>query len=381
MMLGELEWIASQWDKAVAHFHRAEALVEMRRPTRATAQVLASLARFHMIAGENQEALRYGRSAQAMARTLGSPALEADALMTIGPARVADGDLGGIDDLEAGVALAESVNSAEVGRGYGNLTYSYGLLGDLSRARHYRRLAHDAAVRFGVASMLKWAEMHDVEDRYSLGEWDPALAAAEAFITEAETTPHYLVTVCLRVRAAVHLGRGRPTDAVADAATALAHARGAQHPSNLLSALPFYARCLFESGQLDAADAAITETVAVAATTALNNLEPIDTAIVLCGLGRHAEFVGLADRFTVPSRRVEVGRHIAAGDLVGAADLLNLVGHRSAEAYVRLLAAEDLGTAGHLDRAAEQAREALRFHRSVGATAYVRRAEAALSAR
>ena len=77
MMLGELEWIANQWDRALTHFHHAEALVEVRRPTRSTVEVLASLARFNMIFGENQEALRHGRTAQAMARSLDLPALEA----------------------------------------------------------------------------------------------------------------------------------------------------------------------------------------------------------------------------------------------------------------------------------------------------------------
>ena len=279
------------------------------------------------------------------------------------------------------MALAESVNSAEVGRGYGNLTYVHGLLGDLRSSRYWRRRAHDAAVRFGLASVLKWAEMHDVEDWFSLGEWDRALAAADRFILEAETTPHYLVTVCLRARAGVRLGRGHQSDAVEDAATALTHARGAQHPSNLLAALPFYARCLFESGQLDAADAAINETIAVAATTALNNLEPVDTAIVLCGLGRHDAFIELAERFTVPSRRVAVGRSIARGELVVAADLLGAVGNRAAEAYLRLMAAEELAAAGQPDRADRQAREAMKFHRSVRATAYLQRAEAAISGR
>jgi hypothetical protein len=170
------------------------------------------------------------------------------------------------------------------------------------------------------------------------------------------------------------MGRGNQIGALADAAAAAEFARGASHPSNLLVALPFYARCLLEAGRLADANAAITETVT--ATAGLENMvDPIQTAVVMWKLGRATEFLDIASRATIESKRWEIGRTIAAGDLERAADLLAQAEHRSFEASVRLLAAEHLHTQGRHEDAQTQVRLAVAFHRSVGATAYLRRAE------
>jgi tetratricopeptide (TPR) repeat protein len=375
MLLGELRWIGSRWDEAEAHFERAATLVANRQPSRATAEVTAGLARFRMIAGANREARRDGSRALEMARALGLTALEANVLHTLGPARVNEGDLGGIDDLEAGIRLAEALDSPEARRGYANLTYVYAILGDTRRCREWRGRARDAAERFGVTEGVRWAQAHDIGDRFALGHWDEALQRAEAFIATTEASAHYLVTAGLWVRASIRLGRGNQIGALADAAAAVEFARGARHPANLLVALPFQTRCLFEAGRSDDAAVAITETLAAAAGNE-NILEPIELAIAMWGLGRRREYLDAAARTTIPSRRWEVGRAIVHDDLVRAADILNGMEHRSAEAYVRLLAAEQHAAAGRRGDAAEQIHGALAFHRSVRATAYVARGEA-----
>jgi len=70
------------------------------------------------------------------------------------------------------------------------------------------------------------------------------------------------------------------------------------------------------------------------------------------------------------------GSHIARGDLAAASDLLAAKELRSEDAYVRLRAAGALTGAAR----AAQLEQALAFYRSVGARAYVRRAEALLPA-
>ncbi len=272
------------------------------------------------MAGANRDARHYGIRALEMARSLGLRALEANVLITVGPARFGEGDLGGIDDLEAGVELAEALGSPEVRRGYANLAYVHGILGDPRRSRQWRRRAGDAAERFGLAHGGLWARAHDVEDRFLMGRWDEALDGADAFIAEAEASAHYLVTVCLRVRASVRMGRGNHIGALADAAPALEFARGAKHPANLLVALPFLARCMFETGRSGAADAAVTESLHAAAGNE-NILEPTETAIAMWGLGREGEYLDVAARITIPSKRWDVGRAIAEGDLPRAADM------------------------------------------------------------
>ena len=379
MLLGELDWIGSRWDAADVHFDRAASLVADRPPSRATAQVTAGLARFRMIAGAHTDAQRHGTRALEMARSLGLPALEANVLNTLGPARVNDGDLGGIEDLKAGIKLAEALGSPEVRRGYSNLAYVNIILGEPRRCRQWRRRAADAAERFGQHEGVRWARAHDIEDRYFLGQWDEALDEAEAFIASSEASAHYLVTVCLRVRASVRMGRGNPIGALADAAAALEFARGARHPANLLVALPFLARCLYEAGRSVDAHAAITETINAAAGNQ-NTLEPIETAIAMTGLGRQDEYLDLAARTTIPSKRWDVGRAIALGDLPRAANLLGRMEYRTTEAYVRLVAAEYLAAEGHQQDAEIPVRRALAFHHSVGATTYVSRGEQLIAA-
>jgi DNA-binding CsgD family transcriptional regulator len=372
---------------AMADPPRPSLLVE-RGVTRREAEVLGALAERLTNAGIAQRLylsertveshvsslLRDGTQALEMARALGLTALEANVLHTLGPARVNAGDLGGIDDLEAGIELAESLDSPEARRGYVNLTYVYAILGDTRRCRHWRGRARDAAERFGVTEGVRWAQAHDIGDHFALGRWDEALEGAEAFIATTEASAHYLVTAALWVRASVRLGRANQIGALADAAAALEFARGARHPANLLVALPFEARCLFEAGRTDDAHVAVTETLAAAAGNE-NILEPIELAIAMWGLGRQREYLDAAARTTIPSQRWDAGRAIAHDDLPGAAELLSRMEHRSTEAYVRLLAAERLAAGGRRREAASQVQAALAFHRSVRATAYITRGE------
>ncbi len=65
---------------------------------------------------------------------------------------------------------------------------------------------------------------------------------------------------------------------------------------------------------------------------------------------------------------------VAAAELLGATDLL------SEEAYARLRAAEQLASEGRHAEAQFHLERALSFYHSVGATAYLRRAEAVLLA-
>lgn len=194
-----------------------------------------------MSTGDNQAARYHGARALVMVRDLGLPALEADVLITVGSAQVNDGDLNGLGDLEAGVQMAERLDSPLLARGYANVGVSHGLLGDLPKLRHWRGRARATAERFGLAEVVRWARAHETEDVFLVGRWDDALAGAEAFIAETESSAHYLVTVCLRVRAQVRMGRGNRIGPLSDGAAAAAFARGARHPANLLVALPFYA--------------------------------------------------------------------------------------------------------------------------------------------
>jgi predicted DNA-binding transcriptional regulator YafY len=76
----------------------------------------------------------------------------------------------------------------------------------------------------------------------------------------------------------------------------------------------------------------------------------------------------------------EAATAIADGDLVCAADVLGGTELTSEEAYARLRAAELLASQGRNAEAQFHLERALSFYRSVGATAYLRRAEAVMPA-
>ena len=66
------------------------------------------------------------------------------------------------------------------------------------------------------------------------------------------------------------------------------------------------------------------------------------------------------------------------GDLLGAAAIYAEIGHLADEAQLRLQAAEQLLGAGRGPEALEQLDRASAFYRAVGATRYLRRADALL---
>jgi hypothetical protein len=76
----------------------------------------------------------------------------------------------------------------------------------------------------------------------------------------------------------------------------------------------------------------------------------------------------------------EPGHAIARGDLAAAADLLAETHLPAEAAYARLRAGEQLAAQGRLPEAQIHLEQACAFDRSVSATAYLERAEAALVA-
>lgn len=137
-------------DDAFDHLIRARELIENLDPSRAKAYVTSRFSRHLSWAGDYDDAIRLGREALAMAERLGLDELCAQALNTIGGARVAAGDRGGVQDLERSVAIAVAANApAEICRGLGNLGATIACLGQLTQGAALREEAAVAARRFG----------------------------------------------------------------------------------------------------------------------------------------------------------------------------------------------------------------------------------------
>jgi hypothetical protein len=102
----------------------------------------------------------------------------------------------------------------------------------------------------------------------------------------------------------------------------------------------------------------------------------------LIGLGWLLHDLGRPDPPPLSPRRAwsDPAQAIYRGDFSTAAELLAATDLASEEAYARLRAAEQLAAEGRCAEAQVHAKRAHAFYGPVGATAYLRRADALLSA-
>ncbi|MBA2475322.1 MAG: AAA family ATPase, partial [Actinobacteria bacterium] len=225
-------------EAAEAHIRRAAELLEGTPPSRAGTFVLVCLASFHLRADDNDVAIRVGREAVAAAEALGLEDRALIALSTLGAARIAGGDLGGIGDLERSIELAERINSPEAALGYLRLAETEAQQGRLGRRLEAHAHARRVAERFGLARHIRWLEGELVAEYYWGGHWDGALRVADDFVAEsAGGTPHYLESFCRGLRGRILLARGDLSGALSDAERGLELARRARDPQLVLPAL------------------------------------------------------------------------------------------------------------------------------------------------
>jgi tetratricopeptide (TPR) repeat protein len=217
---------------------------------------------------------------------------------------------------------------------------------------------------------------------YIAGNWDEAFTAAEEFIAEIEAgSPHYLASMCYSTRALIRLGRGDVLAAVADSERALDVSAGASDPQNRLTAVALCSHVFHESGNAQRAVSLVDEALAELGTGrglgfALASMHTL--AWTSTSLGRARELRDALARFGGPWAAAATA--FTAGDLRGAADITGRMGARSEEARNRIWLAQELAAQRRRTEAAVEAQRALAFYRSVGATHYIREAEALLAA-
>jgi tetratricopeptide (TPR) repeat protein len=333
-----------------------------------------------MLAGEDVDGIARGREALEMAEELGLDEIRAHALNNIGVCRYNLGDDGGLADLEKSIAIARSINSPEVLRGYTNIIACLddGGVMEISRVR---REAMSIAERFGARGHLRWLQGGLSWELYALGEWDEALRVADEFVQQAEHSPHYLEGANRIVRAVIRFARGDDAEPLHDTELALAQGRTAKDPQAIYPALTVRAKVLAEMGELAAADRLAAEVFADLAPRIAGM--PVDAGATLAELavaiGREDELHEALDEAETPRRRAaEVAMAMLDGDFLAAAELVAATGHRALEARIRLLAAERLAAEGQRTVADAQLLPALDFFRSVAAARYVRKAESLL---
>jgi tetratricopeptide (TPR) repeat protein len=378
-MLAEVAWDEGDRERCSDHLGRALAFLQTRASSPARARVLANLARLRLSTGEHEAALEPAREALNMADTLELVEVRADALITLGSARIWLMDAAGTADIERGLNLALASNSLTAAtRGYGGLWLATALEapGDVERLRELDEESSRLAEQLGNAHILRTAHANTIALQRFSGEWDKALEAADAFIAECEGgSSHRDEKNVLVQRAYIRQARDDTTGALADIEKSIAlwhndKGRLLYIPAALTVFL------LVELGRHEEAEALAREIV--------DRPQPWIASSEFTLVANQVGYQGIlrtALKALPRQRPADVAAlAITDGRLVEAADLLVEMGFNAPAARVRLRAIEVLSKQGSDLRAREQFDKAVAFYRSVGATRYIRQAERLLEA-
>jgi class 3 adenylate cyclase/tetratricopeptide (TPR) repeat protein len=377
VMLAALLTSEGRRDQAHEHLQRASELVETSGSPRSRAYVLTEFARFLMLAGESEEALRVGREALAVAEGEGLQELRTQALVNVGMARVTSGDVAGTEDLEAAIALARQINSPEGVRATRMLASMHVLLGNLGRASELYADARAQADRFGNAFEKRWlAAAHAMELHWS-GRWDEAVRVADAFVARsAEGSPHYMEAPVRRVRGEIRLLRGDLEGALEDAEAAVEFARVARDLWFFYPSLTFRARVLLAAGRKGEANVVVDDLLRLDGAQRSRLLLSTRTAaaltVILRVLDRGSELLDAIDRTETSTPWLAAATAYASGEFARAADLYDAIGSRPDAAEARARATEQLVAAGRHEEAQRQLAIAVEFFAQVNALPQLR---------
>ena len=383
VMLGDLEFRQGNHERAFARFDSALALLADAPPSRSKAHVLSTLSRFHAAALEVDMAIRMGRQALEMAESLGLDEIRAHALNNIGSARIALADDGGIEDLEASLAIALASNSPESVRAFLNLGTSLADFGKLREAFMVHAMGRRAAERFGDTAGMQWFAAERLWEFYWSGRWDEAVTASAALIAEVEagSARSHLEPAARLIRGWIALPRGRLEEALEDATRLCDFARQARYLQSMLPALALRSRVLASADQPEEAWEDVAELLRVwrQSEVSIGSFWTADLAIAVSQLGTdEALLAALAD---APSTRwVEAARAVATAEFQQAAALYAEIGSAPDEALARLYAGRRFLARGRASEAKAELNRALEFHRRVSAERYVQEGEALLAA-
>jgi tetratricopeptide (TPR) repeat protein len=372
--LGRMHWLHSNPAGTLEHYANAVALVEERPLSFAKARVFAQRARHASLSGEREDAIEMAQRALEMAEEIGDDELTSHVLNTLGMAHAALGDPEGIEELRRSVEFAEASSSPDaIHTALNNLANMQWLGGDLEGASASLARAREVDERFGNAGGLFWLDIEDMIDHELRGQWDEALAHADAFLERAGDSRHYLEGPVRFVRTLVFVARGELEAAQAEATLLLEHARDVQG-EQIAPSLADAARVFVAAGRKAEADLLLAELFRDHRPS-LGSAWLRELPLLLSELGRGDEYLAAAEGVP-PSPWLDAGTAVAEGRFAEAAASYARFGARATEAWARVLAAEAFVADGRQDEADEQLDGALRFFRDARATPFVRRCEA-----
>jgi class 3 adenylate cyclase/tetratricopeptide (TPR) repeat protein len=377
--LSRVFWFRGLRDPAYEHLTRAEELLAGSAASVAKARVLATAARYRMLAGDPDDAIATATAALEIAQELSLDELRADALCTIGSSRGGADDPRGLAEQEEALAIALRANSPAAIRCANNLGHN---THDHLYANEMFRRAEELAQRFGDETHRRFSRANVIGSNYELGRWDGLEEAADVFVAACETSPHYSEAQVRLVRAELRLARGEAEGALADADRALEAARDAKDLQMLLPALVASARTRALLGRSGEARELATEAIAIARSHTGWARLLRDLSDVAEELGVSADTVAvLEERVWAPGAAVlrDATRAAARGDFARAGALYDELGLARLGAQSHLAAGEHLVRAGSGREGDAELGLALAFYRPRGSRFYIRRAEQLLA--
>jgi class 3 adenylate cyclase/tetratricopeptide (TPR) repeat protein len=371
-------WYRGDRDATERHFSRATSLVADRDPSASKARVLALSARARMLAGDHQQAIDAAQDALEIADALELDELRAHALTTIGSSKFHIELSTGRPDLEQALEIALAVDSPIAAVTLNNLAVLAIWEGDFLRGREIYPKGQQIAERFGDRDSARFMRGNAVFGAYAVGRWDEAVEAADRFIAECATSPHYQEGLARDARALIRLGRGDIAGAEEDRAFHLDQGRRIKDPQRLLPGLAVAAvHRLVLGDQVEAR--ALAEEALELARAHIDMAASANHLIFVAGqMGLRDEYLEIAEQAPAgPWKDLVVAG--AKGDLRSAGDLYATFGGASFEALARLFGGEELIEAGRRAEGETELEKAVEFYRSVGATFFIQRIERLLT--
>jgi class 3 adenylate cyclase/tetratricopeptide (TPR) repeat protein len=380
-MHAQFLWYRGQRDAAYAHLATAEKLVEGRPGSPGKARILGLAARFRMLAGDGEAALRLGEEALALAEGLALDELRAHALATIGASKELVLGTPGVEELERALEIALEAGSPVASTIVNNLAVAKFRKGKLADATELYHEAYRLAERFGDGSGLRWSRGNLLFASYFFGDWDEAERGASAFILECESSPHYQEGIAREIRAGIRMARGDVESALEDWRRAVEIGREAKDPQAIVPSLLSFAQGLTLLGRIEEARPLAEEALEIV------GRQPRMAGVLGIIVGV-ADGLGIRERMleilTADSAEVSPWREAALAttteDFSRAAEIYDEMGAHALVAEVQLDAARALIESGRRKEGEVELQKALAFYRSVGATFFVQRGEELLAA-
>jgi class 3 adenylate cyclase len=197
-LLGQVELMRAERDRAREHLARAVALYADLPDDAAKAEAYGELSRLYMVEYRLTEALPAAAAARELAERLGLVDAAAGALVTQSMARYIGGDRGGLAELERATDMCRAQRLPALRRAAANLAVVLQEEGDLARSAE---LEVESAAAPGAQVSLVLSHSEEAELAWFTGDWTTLLRAAEEYLDSesAETTEWDLQ---LRVRRA-----------------------------------------------------------------------------------------------------------------------------------------------------------------------------------